>query len=59
MLPTISEHVGAIPRVVRLKDGGVRGKVGVGCIAMLDLPEVEVGAKPSVLNATRYCLLLR
>jgi hypothetical protein len=33
--------------------------VGVGCIAMLDLPEVEVGAKPSVLNATRYCLLLR
>ena len=31
MLPTISEHVGAAPRVVRLEDCGVRGKVGVGC----------------------------
>jgi hypothetical protein len=30
MLPTISEHVGAVPRVVRLKDCGVRGKVGGG-----------------------------
>jgi hypothetical protein len=33
--------------------------VGVGCITMLDLPEVEVGAKPSELNATRYCSLLK
>lgn len=57
MLPTISEHVGAEPRVVRLKDCGVRGKVGVGCI-MLDLPEVEIGAKPSEFNTTHYCLLL-
>jgi hypothetical protein len=59
MLPTISEHVGEVPRVVRLKDCGVRGKVGVGCITMLDLPEVEVVAKPSELNATRYYSLLK
>lgn len=58
MLPTISEHVGAQPRVVRLKDCGVRGKVGVGCIITLDLPEVEIGAKPSEFNTTRYCLLV-
>jgi hypothetical protein len=33
--------------------------VGVGCLTMQGLPEVEVGAKPSELDATRYCLLLK